>query len=129
MHFEIQDGAMMSLAVGVLGHREAAGEARGERHARGRLRRHRGFEVVAVQVQHDAPVARPAQLDLVALCDAQGVALGGELAADEREVEGSLGGARCGERQRERRGAGEPRAQPQRCCTSMIPTCTVPSTL
>ena len=102
MHFEIQDGAMMSLAVGVLGHREASGEARGERHAGRRLRRHGGFEVVAVQVQHDAPVARPAQLDLVALCDAQGVALGG---------------------------AGEPRAQPQRCCTSMIPTCTVPSTL
>src|ERR1700741_53235 len=100
MYFEIEDGpVMMGLAMRVLGHREAPRDARGERHARRRLRRHRGFDVVAMQVQHDAPVARPAQPDLVALGDAQGIGAGGELAAGELEVEGTLGGARRGERQ------------------------------
>jgi len=126
MYFEIQDGAMvMALAVRMLGHREAAGDAGGERHALGRLRRHRGFDVVAMQVQHDAPVARPAQLDRVALRDADRVAPGGELAGDQLEIEGALGGARRRERQRERCAESEP----QRCFTSMMPTCTAPSTL
>ena len=77
-----------------------------------------------MQVQHDAPVARPAQLDRVAFRDADRVALGGELAGDELEIEGALGGARRGERQHERCAEGEP----QRCFTSMIPICTAPST-
>jgi hypothetical protein len=126
MNFEIEDGAVMvALAVRVLGHREAPRDIRGERHARGRVRRHGGFDVVAVQVQHDAPVAGEAQLDLVAPGHAQGVALAGELAAGELEIERALGGERRGERQRERRAEGEP----QRCLTSMMPTWTAPSAL
>src|SRR5688572_14530482 len=76
MHSEIKEGAMMRRAVRVLRHREARGNACGELHACGRVRRHRGFEVIAMQMQHDAPVARPAQLDQVALRDAQRAAPG-----------------------------------------------------
>ena len=118
MNFEIKDRAMMAGAVRVLGHGEAPGNARGELHARGRVRRHRGFEVIAMQMQHDAPVARPAQLDRVAFRDAQRAALGGELARDQLKVEGALGRERQGGRGERRRG--EQRAA-QRCRTSMLP--------
>src|SRR5262245_12435319 len=126
MDFEIQDGAMVPRAVRVLGHREAPGDAGGELHARGRGRRHRGFEVVAMQVQHDAPIARPAQLDRVALRDAQGRGLAGELAAGELELECALGRER--ERGRGEGRGGEQRA-PQRWRTSMLPLPSVASAL
>jgi len=71
-----------------------------------------------MQVQHDAPVAPPAQLDLVAFRDAQRAALGGELAPDQLQVEGALGRERQGGR-RECRGGGERPAQRWR--TSMLP--------
>ena len=117
---------MMPSAVRVLGHREAPGDAGGELHARGRGGRHSGFDVVAMQVQHDAPVARPAQLDRVALGDAHGTAPAGELAAGEREVESALGRER--ERRRgERRGDGEGAAQRWR--TWMLPLPSVPFAL
>jgi hypothetical protein len=117
MNFEIEDSAMMPRPVRVLGHREAPGNAGAELHARGRVRRHRGFQVIAMQMQHDAPVAPPAQLDLVAFGDAQRAALGGELAPDQLQVEGAL--ARQRQRGGERR-RGEQRAA-QRCRTSMLP--------
>ncbi|HZO01634.1 MAG TPA: hypothetical protein VFB93_10575, partial [Burkholderiales bacterium] len=82
------------------------------------VRRHRGFEIVAMQVQHDAPVALPAQLDLVAFRDAQRAALGGELARDQLQVEGALRRERQGGRRACR--GGEQRAT-QRCTTAMLP--------
>jgi hypothetical protein len=78
-----------------------------------------------MQMQHDAPVAPPAQLDLVAFGDAQRAALGGELAPDQLQVEGAL--ARQRQRGGERR-RGEQRAA-QRCRTSMLPLPSVPFAL
>jgi hypothetical protein len=126
MHFEIKDCAMMPRTVRVLGHREAPGDACGEIHARGRVGRHRGFEVIAMQMQHDAPVAPPAQLDPVALRDAQRGPLGGELAPDQLQVEGALGRERQSGR-RECCGGGERPAQRWR--TSMLPLPSVPFAL
>jgi hypothetical protein len=126
MNFEIKDCPMMPRAARVLGHREASGDARGELHARGRVRRHHGFEVIAMQMQHDAPVASPAQLHEVALRDAQRTAPGGELAPDQLQVEGALGRERQGGR-RECRGGGERPAQRWR--TSMLPLPSVPFAL
>ena len=71
-----------------------------------------------MQMKHDAPVARPAQLDQVAFRDAQRAALRGELAPDQLQVEGALGRERQGGRGEPRRG--EQRAA-QRCRTSMLP--------
>ena len=117
---------MVPRAVRVLGHREAPGNAGGELHARGRVGRHRGFQVIAMQMQHDAPVAPPAQLHQVAFRDAQRAAPGGELASDQLQVEGALGRERQGGR-RECRGGGERPAQRWR--TSMLPLPSVPFAL
>src|SRR5262245_51513767 len=51
-------------------HREAAGGAGNEAHLADRARLDLPLDVVAVQVQHDRPVAGPAQLDGITLLDA-----------------------------------------------------------
>jgi hypothetical protein len=79
-----------------------------------------------MQVQHDAPIARPAQLDGVALRDAQGTGLAGELAAGEPELECAL--ARECERGRGECRGGEQRT-PQRWRTSILPLPSVASAL
>jgi len=86
MNFEIDDRPVMARAVRMLGDRETAGDLRLECHRRGRLRRRRRLEVVAVQVQLDRPVARPAQLDAFAALHAQRL-LAGDAALDEEQLE------------------------------------------
>jgi hypothetical protein len=126
MNFEIEDRAMVPRAVRVLRHREAPGDVGGELHVRGRARRHPGFEIVAMQMQHDAPVTSPAQLHQVALRDAQRTALCGELASDELQVEGALGRERQGGCRECRRGGERPA---QRWRTSILPLPSVPFVL
>jgi hypothetical protein len=58
--------------MAMLAYREAAGDVRFERHHCRRIGRHGALDIVAVQVQRSAPLARPAQLDLVAALHAQG---------------------------------------------------------
>jgi len=79
-----------------------------------------------MQMQHDAPVAPPVQLDQVAFGNAQRAAPGGELAPHQLQVEGALGRERQGSR-RECRGGGERAAQRWR--TSMLPLPSAPSAL
>ena len=71
-----------------------------------------------MQMQHDAPVAAPVQLDQVAFRNAQRAAPGGELAPDQLQVEGALGRERQAGGREGRRGGERPA---QRCRTSMLP--------
>ena len=79
-----------------------------------------------MQMQHDAPVGPPAQVDQVAFSDAQRAAPGREPAPDQLQVEGMLGREREDGR-RECRGGGERPAQRWR--TSMLPLPSVPFAL
>jgi len=84
----------MSAAAPVLGHRKPAGDVRRERHGCRRLRSHRRLDVVAVQVEQDRPVARPAQLDFVAFADSQRIPVGGRPSVDETNLDHFLRGFR-----------------------------------
>lgn len=79
---------MVSGAVRMLRDREPSRNIGLEIHRRGRARDHRALDVVAVQVHHDAPVARPAQLHVLAFAHAKCFGrAGGETPAGERDIE------------------------------------------
>lgn len=87
MHFEVQDGPMTPRTVGMLRHGEAAREICFESHRYRRLRSHLAFDVVAMQMERYGPVARPSQLYVIALADANGVARGDHPSLYQRELE------------------------------------------
>jgi hypothetical protein len=87
MNFEVQDRAMASRALAMLGHRKSSRQIRLERHHRGRSGRDLDFDVVAVQVQRDRLVARPSQLELITLDDADGITSAGDATVPQRKLE------------------------------------------
>src|SRR5690348_4820607 len=111
MHFQVEDRVVTSATVRF--HRKSSWNARLERHRRGRGGRDPDLDVVAVQVQLHRLVARPPELDIVALLHLDRV-VAAERAVDDRQREdlaprsvGSEAGRRDRREHRDRRDAKE----------------------